>query len=555
MKKNAVFAPLSRRGVLFSAWLAARIFAAALAGMTVLPGAVQAQISLHEMRRIVKEGGNPEALPLLPLVETVANHGSVVARGRLYLIGGERAAEPGAEPQPSSRVISAKIELGGGLGPWREEAPLPAAPLGPLTSSCATLGDSAILAALGGNGGGGGGRNGASNRIAVARLDEAGRIRAWTLSPPWPGPPAIETALAVADCGVFVVGGFDPVASATLANVYRAPRNVFDGAADSPQSGDSSLWNAEAPLPAPRRRAAALAAGKRLFVISGYERAAQGPPLPKVFSLALGTTSTLGLNWSRAEAPLARPVSGGACALLGNARLCWFGTFQKAGLKARGFQTAVPAESGIRSWRSSSIDLPEVDGFGFAADPVARRAYITGGRQPESAGGRTIPDVWVVALGSEDETAKPGVASAQQSSAAREGDVIFSTPVPAAIPTLPPNLEPYMPEPPVTFYSEGKAFEEAHRRGVPMLLVVYSGADAESQRLRSGLFAQQKFLNSMDGIVLGEVNVDERPEARTEYGAESLPCFLLYNAKGTLIERNTAARSLGDFAKLTFKVR
>jgi len=463
-------------------------------------------------------------LSLAPLPNRLRDHGAVVARDRLYVIGGLRNADGGLTP--SAAVLSYALLPGGALGPVREEKSLPR-PLAGLGNACAAWENRVLYVA---GGGAAEGIVGSSNRVLVATLDEEGVVPQWTESDAWPGPPLAQTALAVRSGNVFVVGGLDASGRASAA-VYRASLR---------DDGTLGPWAEETPLPETRFGHATWTTGRRLLVAGG--RADNGkPPRRTVFGTDISGTGGLGA-WTEEVMEMPAALAEGSGIFL-KRRLVWIG-----GVDGKENPFPAMAYTYLREdhpvpWARVELDLSSPIRLAAAGTDDGRLVYVCGGVSP---GKQDQPSSGVLVLAMSPN-------GFETSDKPREPEVTPKLDRDNLMPLE--EREKFVPAPVPRFLDEQKAFKEAQRRQRPMLLVVYSSEDKESKELRDGLLATPHFIQLMAGIVLGEVDIAQDPSARERYQAEKLPLFLVYDADGILKSRDTSARTLKDFAALTFEVQ
>lgn len=523
----------------------------------------------------------------------VAGHGAIVHEDRLYLLGGYRVPQDpraGQSPIATAQVWSAPILPGGAPGPWRPEAPLPS-PRARIQRACATAAEGKLLLVAGGHAGpaillppppalrsGAGtiepqpipvapavpGAPGASHSDATAgppsstgvppgstfadtlllgRRTESGTLQ-WHESPPFPGGPRCDVALAVHGNDVYVIGGRQPNGDAT-AQVLRATLD------DQLELGP---WQEDTPLPEPRLGASAGIFHPRYLGVAGgrtswkaiAQRETWLAPLPPPTT---GTLTAAGkrppLAWT--ASPMLSPRGfADASALPADSR--WYvlrapeTNAEKPATGTHGTLDATYSANGIVSpWRSDAVGIRGFALQAMSMDPAGQYIYRVGGLDSTTSQGLSNA-VGVIALSSPATVA-----------AANPRNKLHQI-------ARPPRqtLEKVSPEryfPPQRFLSEEEALAQAKRRERPMLVLVWASGDAEAAKYRQEIDENRGFFPAMSGIVLAEVDATADPAAAARLGAPSYPCWILYDATGKVIEHDTKSRSLQDLTQLTFKVR
>lgn len=522
----------------------------------------RAQVPVEWFKRLERQNSDlpfqsEEALPA-----PSRGHGSVVARGRLYVIGvpvsnpqAPEAARREAARRADGEIYSSEIAPGGVLYPWRAEAPPDAAVFSrPLTAACAVWREEWILFPVAAPGEEPGAAAGAT-RLAAARLDADGRVARWAYSAPWPGPPLREMALAASDSAVFVIGGAAPDGALSAA-VFRAPlRLAVDASGAENPFGE---WETPPALPEPRAGAAAACDSRQVFLLGGRLGAAEpasGLLTREVWSLPLDappaaaaadapSTAPL-VTWSRRHLRMSEAVEGAVAAAQGE-RLYLFGALPEAASRGVLAQFARLRVGKPEAWSALRLGLPPLEGVAFAISPDGAWLFLTGGGTRKGAGAPGPSDhaVWSVSL----LPPAPGSPETQRVHVPFEPQI--------AGPALAPGALDHMRlTPPARFVSDAEAFEHSRRLGCPVFMFVYSSADPECVALREKLLSRRPFIELMAGVALGEVDLDARPAARQTYRAETVPLFLLFDASGEEVGRDTAARTLPEFAQFSFKIR
>lgn len=475
-------------------------------------------------------GADIPVLELAALPRGIRGHGMASAAGRVYVIGGARGdgATPGTA-SASAEVWSFDLQLSGGVGPARVEKALPAA-LSGLTNACAAWGDGVIYVA--GGSGAADGNSPTSDRVWIAKLGKNGVVESWSESAPWPGGALSRVGVTIWENALFVTGGLDTAGKGS-AKVWRAAI-LNDGAL--------GRWAEETPLPESRLGHAVVAVEGRMLVVGG-RKAANAPPQSTAWGADLGSSPTLIAAWSPEPIPLPRPLADGAGLLTGR-RFVWVGGDDGSESGFRHVTYAGIRDGHMRPWTVLSIGLTAPRSLAAAPANRGERIYVAGGAAPSAP---EIGSNKLLVLGMFPDAFAP----------AKDSSVEVAAPIPA--PTVGVDRaskdRPRLAAPAARFVPEQDAFEEARERKRPMLLVVHSSDNAESAKLWKDLLPSPRFQQLMAGVVLGEVDVAKDPAAKERYPTPVYPLYLVYDSNGVLKRKDSSARTLKDFAALTFDVQ
>lgn len=469
-------------------------------------------------------GPDLPAVELIPLGQGVRGHGSVVARDRLYLLGGSHGIL--AEPETDGKIVSASIGFDGTLGAWRVEPALPR-PLCGISRSTVVWGDDVLIVV-------GGATTGwkeppFSMEVLLGRLGEEGRIRDWKAAPSLPGRGVADMAVALDFKRIFAIGGVDELGEA------RA--EVFISSIST--TGTLGEWRSCPPLPEPRTGHVAFLIENRLYVLGGRS----GPDAPPVNDVWVTEISEEGIpeGWRKEPLALIRPVADGL-GCYHNGRIHCFGGVTHEEKPSQLVQFAFAAHGRLSPWAKLSLYWPAVRDGSLALDAKRHAIYVTGGSlvkipfQPSQ-------DVLRGRLEQEFYTES----NVPESLHVGDRDSTFTVPdVKIDIPLPAPNPR---------FQSPEQAFEEARRRQRPMLLYFYSTENEESMQLRTGILGNRRFLRLMMGVVLGEAELGENAALAAQAGVTTTPAFVIYDEQGRLVRTDTTARTLEDFGRLVHDVR
>lgn len=499
-----------------------------IAGLTLEWGSLNCratgQIPMRQRLPGAVRGPDLPAVELIPLGQGIRGHGSVVARDRLYLLGGSHGIL--AEPETSAKIVSASIGFDGTLGSWRVEPPLPR-PLCGIAKSTVVWGDDVIIVA-------GGATAGwleppFSADVFLGRLGEDGRINGWEPAPPLPGPAIADTALVLDSRRVFALGGMDE-SRAARAEVFTATIST---------TGTLGGWIACPPLPQARMGHQAFLAADKLYVIGG-RGAPDAPPVRDVWIADLSADGMPG-EWRRQSRALILPASDGlGCYHWG--RLYCFAGLTHEDKPLQSVQYAFAALGQLSPWVKLSIFWPAVRDGSLALDAKRHAIYVTGGslvRKPFEP--------------SQDVLRIPLEADFFSDPTSPETLHIVDSDTTFTMPETKVDFE--LPAPLPRFQAAEQAFEEARRRQRPLLLYFYSAENDESMRLRTGILGNRRFLRLMMGIVLGEADLEENAALAARAGVTTAPAFVVYDDDGRLVRTDTSARTLEEFARLVHDVR
>lgn len=483
-----------------------------------------AQIPLRERLPGAVRGPDLAGVELIPLGEGVRGHGSVVARDRLYLLGGSRGIL--AQPQTEAKIVSASIGFDGTLGSWRVEPPLPR-PLCGIAKSTVVWGDDVLIVAGGATAGWM--KPPFSTDVFLGRLGEDGRITGWEAAPSLPGPAVADLALALDSRRIFAIGGMDE-SQAARAQVFASTIST---------TGTLSEWIACPPLPEPRMGHVAFLAENHLYVIGG-RGAPDAPPFRNIWVAELFEEGSF-REWRREPTPLIYPVADGlACYHFG--RLYCFAGVTHDEKPSQFVQYSFAGEGRLSPWVKLSLHWPAVRDASLALDVKRHAVYVTGGslvRMPF----QPSQDVHRIRL--EPDFINDVLPTDKMQG--RDTGTTFTTTTDFGFFELPaPNPR---------FQPAEQAIEEARRRQRPMVLFFYAQDDGECLQLRNGILGNRRFLRLMMGIVLGEAEIGENMSLAAQAGITTTPAFAVYDDDGQLVRSDTTARTLEDFARLVHDVR
>lgn len=229
--------------------------------------------------RLNADGSTGAATETTALPEAREDHNAVVARGRVYVIGGGG---------PDDTVYSAPANANGAVGTWRTETPLPLALDDPAS---VVVGDS--LSVMGGL------NDEVRDVVHHTRIRRNGTLDSWqTSANPLPDRGRAEATAFAVNGFLYLVGGGNPD---TQDEVFSAPLNP---------NGSVGVWQTQANrLPEARLDHTTVARNGVAYVIGGVDGSLN--PQSTVYSATLSADGTTGPWVGDTALPAAREDASG----------------------------------------------------------------------------------------------------------------------------------------------------------------------------------------------------------------------------------------------------
>jgi hypothetical protein len=310
-----------------------------------------------------------------PLPVPLQMHGSVVARNRVYVMGGDSSSGW------MNNVYSADILPSGLLGSWREERPMPEIRCY-LSNNVVFEGNCIYVV---------GGTTGASadtkessmtraNDVLICEVMQDGTLSEWKKSSPFSSKGLSNSAVCSSRNWLYVVGG--KVGSS----------DVIDSVNGAEFQSDGSLgnWRSFGKIPSPLWFHGAASVGGRLYVWGGCTGPKLSTTNPSVYSAGQSSDGSL-TGWITEIERMPNPPAGAPCRGSFDMLVTVGGRY--ADVPSRDIWLSKIVNGSIQQWKKVRTDIHGNVFHALAVDSDLGRVYISGGQSKNENKASTNPAI------------------------------------------------------------------------------------------------------------------------------------------------------------------